>query len=80
MTVTTPGDARDVLVAMNPASLKANRAAVPAGGTVIVDIDMDAFTPRSLAEVGLFPGNDTWTVPDPAAVVGSPPEERTSHA
>ena len=48
--VVTPGDAPDVLVAMNPAALKANLAAVPAGGTVIVDTD--EFTPRSLAKVG----------------------------
>ena len=49
-TVVTPGDAPDVLVAMNPAALKANLAAVPSGGTVIVDTD--EFTPRNLAKVG----------------------------
>ncbi|MFH5824683.1 2-oxoacid:acceptor oxidoreductase subunit alpha [Georgenia sp. AZ-5] len=49
--VLTPGDAPDVLVAMNPAALKANIGDVPRGGTIIVDAD--AFTPRSLGKVGL---------------------------
>jgi len=35
----TPGDAPDVLVAMNPAALKANLADLPKGGTVIVNTD-----------------------------------------
>ena len=39
----TPGDAPDVLVAMNPAALKTNLADLPAGGAVIVNTD--AFTP-----------------------------------
>lgn len=42
----TPGDAPDVLVAMNPAALKANIADLPAGGAVI--INSDAFTPGNL--------------------------------
>jgi len=48
--VTTPGDAPSVLVAMNPAALKANLADLPRAGTVIVDTD--EFTPRNLAKVG----------------------------
>ncbi len=48
--VLTPGDAPDVLVAMNPAALKANIADVPRGGTVIVNTD--EFTTRNLAKVG----------------------------
>jgi len=37
--VTTPGDQADVLVAMNPAALKANMKWVKAGATIIIDID-----------------------------------------
>jgi 2-oxoglutarate ferredoxin oxidoreductase subunit alpha len=48
--VLTPGDAPDVLVAMNPAALKANLRDVPRGATVIVNTD--EFTKRSLAKVG----------------------------
>ena len=48
--VMTPGDAPSVLVAMNPAALKANLADVPRGGTVIVNTD--EFTPRNLSKVG----------------------------
>ena len=48
--VMTPGDAPSVLVAMNPAALKANLADVPRGGTVIVNTD--EFTARNLSKVG----------------------------
>jgi 2-oxoglutarate/2-oxoacid ferredoxin oxidoreductase subunit alpha len=48
--VTTPGDAPDVLVAMNPAALRANVHDVRPGGTLI--IDTDDFTARNLAKVG----------------------------
>jgi 2-oxoglutarate ferredoxin oxidoreductase subunit alpha len=48
--VLTPGDAPDVLVAMNPAALKANLGDLRRGGTVVVD--RDAFTKRNLAKVG----------------------------
>ena len=48
--ILTPGDAPDVLVAMNPAALKANLAEVKRGGTIIVD--RDEFTKRNLAKVG----------------------------
>jgi 2-oxoglutarate ferredoxin oxidoreductase subunit alpha len=43
----TPGDAPDVLVAMNPAALKANLAELKRGGIIIVNFD--AFTERNLA-------------------------------
>jgi len=46
----TPGDAPDVLVAMNPAALKANIGELPAGGALIVN--EDAFTAQNLAKVG----------------------------
>ncbi len=42
----TPGDAPDVLVAMNPAALKTNVGDLPAGGALIVN--SDAFTPANL--------------------------------
>jgi 2-oxoglutarate/2-oxoacid ferredoxin oxidoreductase subunit alpha len=48
--ILTPGDRPDVLVAMNPAALKANIADLVAGGTVIVDTH--DFTERNLARVG----------------------------
>ncbi len=48
--VLTPGDAPDVLVAMNPAALKSNLADLPRGATVIADLD--EFTKRNLAKVG----------------------------
>jgi len=48
--IMTPGDAPDVLVAMNPAALKANLADLPGGGLLIVDAD--EFTSRNLAKVG----------------------------
>ena len=44
----TPGDAPDVLVAMNPAALKTNVVDVPPGGAVIVN--SDAFTPSNLSK------------------------------
>jgi 2-oxoglutarate ferredoxin oxidoreductase subunit alpha len=37
--VSTPGDQADVLVAMNPAALKANMKWVKDGATIIIDID-----------------------------------------
>ncbi len=46
----TPGDQPDVLVAMNPAALKANIGDLPAGGALIVN--EDAFTPNNLTKVG----------------------------
>lgn len=48
--ILTPGDRPDVLVAMNPAALKANIDDVPAGGTVIVNAD--EFGKRNLTKVG----------------------------
>jgi 2-oxoglutarate/2-oxoacid ferredoxin oxidoreductase subunit alpha len=48
--ILTPGDRPDVLVAMNPAALKANVGDLPAGGVIIVNTD--EFTKRNLAKVG----------------------------
>ncbi|MEX0754110.1 MAG: 2-oxoacid:acceptor oxidoreductase subunit alpha [Actinomycetota bacterium] len=48
--VTTPGDHPNVLVAMNPAALKADLHTVTSGGTVI--LNEDAFTQRNLEKAG----------------------------
>ena len=48
--IRTPGDRPDVLVAMNPAALKANVGDLRPGGTVIVNTD--ELTKRNLTKVG----------------------------
>ena len=48
--ILTPGDAPDVLVAMNPAALKVNLPDLKRGGTVVVDTH--DFTDRNLSKVG----------------------------
>ncbi|MBA8824376.1 2-oxoglutarate ferredoxin oxidoreductase subunit alpha [Saccharopolyspora lacisalsi] len=48
--ILTPGDRPDVLVAMNPAALKANIGDLPRGGTLVVNTD--EFTKRNLKKVG----------------------------
>jgi len=48
--ILTPGDAPDVLVAMNPAALKANIGDLPRGADIIANTD--EFTKRNLTKVG----------------------------
>src|SRR4051794_9114172 len=48
--ILTPGDAPNVLVAMNPAALKANIGDLHAGADIIVNTD--EFTKRNLVKVG----------------------------
>ena len=48
--ILTPGDAPDVLIAMNPAALKANIKDLPLGRDLIVNTD--EFTKRNLTKVG----------------------------
>ncbi len=48
--ILTPGDAPNVLVAMNPAALKANLTDLPRGADIIVNTD--EFTKRNLTKVG----------------------------
>jgi 2-oxoglutarate ferredoxin oxidoreductase subunit alpha len=48
--ITTPGDHADVLVAMNPAALRADLSKVEPGGIVIVN--EDAFTQRNVEKAG----------------------------
>jgi 2-oxoglutarate/2-oxoacid ferredoxin oxidoreductase subunit alpha len=52
--ILTPGDAPNVLVAMNPAALKTNIGDLPRGGVLIVN--KDAFTDRNLDKAG-YPSN-----------------------
>jgi 2-oxoglutarate ferredoxin oxidoreductase subunit alpha len=48
--ITTPGDVPNVLVAMNPAALKANVSDLPPGADLIVNTD--EFTKRNMEKVG----------------------------
>jgi len=48
--ITTPGDRADVLVAMNPAALRADLHTVERGGTLI--LNQDAFTQRNVEKAG----------------------------
>jgi len=48
--ITTPGDAPNVLVAMNPAALKKELSKLEPGGTIIVNLD--TFDDRNLAKAG----------------------------
>jgi 2-oxoglutarate ferredoxin oxidoreductase subunit alpha len=52
--ILTPGDAPDVLVAMNPAALRANLGDLPKGAAIIVDTH--DFTARNLTKAG-YSGN-----------------------
>jgi 2-oxoglutarate ferredoxin oxidoreductase subunit alpha len=52
--ILTPGDTPNVLVAMNPAALKANVADLERGATILVN--EDAFTKRTLQKAG-YEGN-----------------------
>jgi len=48
--ILTPGDAPNVLVAMNPAALRTNVGVLPKGAILVVNVD--AFDDRSLAKAG----------------------------
>ncbi len=48
--ILTPGDAPNVLVAMNPAALRANIGLLPHGATLLVNVD--AFDERNLTKAG----------------------------
>ncbi len=70
--ILTAGDAPDVLVAMNPAALRANLPDLPRGATVIVDTH--DFTARNLAKAG-YEANPLDTLDEP----GSPLAEFAVH-
>ena len=65
--ILTAGDAPDVLVAMNPAALKANLPDLPQGATVIVDTH--DFTARNLAKAG-YDTNPLDTVGEAGSPLG----------
>ena len=48
--IMTPGDAPDVLVAMNPAALKVHLRDVPKGGTIV--LNTDTFNDRNITKAG----------------------------
>jgi 2-oxoglutarate ferredoxin oxidoreductase subunit alpha len=48
--INTPGDIADVLVAMNPAALKANKNFIKKGGSIIINID--SFNQRDFEKAG----------------------------
>ncbi len=48
--IATPGDSPDMLVAMNPAALKANLSQLKAGASIL--LDEDAFSKRNLMKAG----------------------------
>ena len=48
--ILTPGDHPNVLVAMNPAALRAELGSVEKGGTIV--LNEDAFTPRNIDKAG----------------------------
>lgn len=55
--ITTPGDLAHVLVAMNPAAIKANAAFMNPGGTIIFDVD--SFSEKNF-EKAQFKTNDPF--------------------
>ncbi len=56
--VNTPGDMCDVLIAMNPAALKANTRWIKKGGTIVIDNDM--FDEKNLQKAG-YKTSDPFT-------------------
>ena len=54
--ITTPGDAPNVLVAMNPAALRSELPKLEPGATVILNVD--AFDERALGKAGYPEGHD----------------------
>ena len=59
--ITTPGDEPNVLVAMNPAALKADLHRLESGGTIIVN--EDAFEERNLIKAGYLGADGAATNP-----------------
>lgn len=75
--INTPGDYADVLVAMNPAALKANLDWVKKGGTIIVNID--AFTDKNIARAG-YDGNPIASYKRDYNFIEAPISELTKEA
>src|SRR4030081_2900142 len=72
--ILTPGDAPNVLVAMNPAALKTNIKDLPKGGTLIVNAD--AFTERNLDKAGYAQNPLEDGSLDEFQVTAGPPQQR----
>ena len=76
--ILTPGDAPDVLVAMNPAALKANLKDLPPGANLIVNTD--AFTSGNLKKAGYATDPLTDGTVDPYVVHRVPLTSMTINA
>jgi 2-oxoglutarate ferredoxin oxidoreductase subunit alpha len=76
--ILTPGDSPDVLVAMNPAALKANLADLQPGGLLLVN--RDAFVERNLAKAGYDANPLEDGSLDSYHVLSAPMEELTKKA
>ncbi|MCJ7726894.1 MAG: 2-oxoacid:acceptor oxidoreductase subunit alpha, partial [Acidimicrobiia bacterium] len=76
--ILTPGDYPDVLVAMNPAALKANLADLQPSGTIIVNTD--AFTERRWTKAGYDANPLEDGSLDSYTVLPAPMEELTKKA
>jgi 2-oxoglutarate ferredoxin oxidoreductase subunit alpha len=76
--ILTPGDHPDVLVAMNPAALKANIGDLAPSGTIIVNTD--AFDERNLARAGYDANPLTDGSLDSYRLLEVPMEELTKEA
>ena len=76
--ILTPGDSPDVLVAMNPAALRANIDDLAKNGTLIVN--SDAFEERNLTKAGYSDNPLTDGSLDMHQVLAAPMEELTKEA
>lgn len=76
--VNTPGDFVDVLVAMNPAALKANFHWLKEGGTLIAD--KDTYTEKNLSKVGCVPDPFSSDMLDGVQVIAAPITTLTEEA
>ena len=76
--ILTPGDAPDVLVAMNPAALRSNVGDLPQGGILIVNTD--SFEERNLHKAGYEANPLEDGSLDGFEVLGAPMEQLTKEA
>ncbi len=76
--ILTPGDAPDVLVAMNPAALKKNLDDVMPGGVIV--INTDSFEERNLAKAGYETDPREDGTLDGYNVLAAPMDELTKEA
>jgi 2-oxoglutarate ferredoxin oxidoreductase subunit alpha len=76
--ILTPGDAPDVLVAMNPAALKKNLADVKPGGTIL--LNTDTFEERNLAKADYQTNPLEDGTLDGFTVLAAPMDELTKKA